>query len=389
MITITQFKDILISKSGGKPLGKVANFYSILWQAMMKVKKNVDIPSAMRTAQLTNPVYTDIKQYPLPADVSLNGICTLRPIIPNDVYYDFANVNQRQLGVEEKFNYTSRRYGVRNINGTQMLKIEDNTTSPTVISAGDTVTGVTAIGVTTNIALNYLQVKSGTSSVSFDVGIGTSNGIKGTLTTAVNLSTSKDILMWLYLPTATRFSAVTIKIGQSTAAYFTGTTAVDFFGNALVDGWNLVRIPVSSFTTGAGSPNWTSVTYWEVDIVGTYASVVAGFCIDSLVGQVGALYEIDYYSDYQFQSLAGTRIAKPTTDTDSIIIAGDEIDLFLDQFIEIMTIDLKQQGVQVDYQEYGGNKLQASYLDFKIKHPSMRQLMTTQYAVNPASRINY
>lgn len=390
MITVAQFKDILISKSGGKPLGKVANFYSILWQAMTKVKSKVDLPSAMRTAQLTNPVYTDITQYPLPADIALNGIVTLRPIKPDDTYYDFRNLNQRQLTVEQKFDYTSKRYGVRNINGVQTLKIVDQTTSPVVIQAGDISSNgaVTAVGATINVATEYLQVISGASSIGFDVGIGASNGIKDLTMAAVDLSAQKDILYWIFIPSLTNLSALTLKLGQSASAYYQGTTAVDFFGNPLAVGWNLIRIPKTSFTVGAGSPTWTGIVYFELDIIGTYVAGIAGFRFDSLVGQIGAIFEIDYYSDYQFQTLAGVRIIKPSLDSDYIIIAGDEIDLFTDQFIEIMTVDLKQQGVQVDYQEYGGNKLQANYDAFKMKHPSQRQLMTTTYGSSPQGRIN-
>jgi len=186
MVSITDFKDILISKSGGKPLGKVSNFYSILWQAMSKVKKNVDLPSAMRTVQLTNPVYTDVRMYPLPSDVSLNGIIALRPIVPNDSYYDFTNLNQRQFNNEVKFDYNSlsKLYGIRNINGVQYLLINDITTTPVLIQNCDSLTTmgtVALLGVSTDLAVDPLQKVTGANSFSFATGIGAANGIDGTL----------------------------------------------------------------------------------------------------------------------------------------------------------------------------------------------------------------
>lgn len=391
MILLSDFKDILISKSGGKPLSKVSNFYSIAWQAMNKMKKNVDLPSAMRTVQITNPVYSDVRMYPLPADLVLNGIVTLRPIVPNDTYYDFSNLNQRQFNVEEKFNPDGKRYGIRNIDGKQYLLINDVTTEAVTIQPCDSLTAngtVAALGVSSGVVLDTLQHISPSASFSFSNGVGSVNGMEGTLITAVDLSGQNDILAYVYLPTLTNVSGVQFSFGQDVSNYYSASTAVDFFGNALALGWNLVRLPKTSFSITAGAPTWTGVDYWRYEVIGTFAVATAGFRLDSLVANIGALYEIDYYSDYQFQSPAGARLYKPTSDTDYIVISGDELDLYTDQFIEIMTVDLKQQGVQVDYQQYGGNKLLASYLDFKMKFPSQRQLMTTQYGTNPRARVN-
>lgn len=358
---------------------------------MFKVKKNVDLPSSMRTVQLTNPVYSDLKMYPLPTDLTLNGIVNLRPITPDDSYYDFTNLNQRQFKVEEKFNNSSKRYAIRNINGVQYLLIHDTTTDPTIIQPFDSLTAngsIGAIGAVTAISVDGLQKVSGGASLTFSTGAGSSNGVSGTLLTALDLSTQNDIIAYVYLPTLSNVSGVTLRLGQSVGSYFQGTAATDFFGNAFVVGWNLVRIPKASFSVGAGAPTWTGVLYWGYEIVGTLVGIISGWRIDSLVANLGALFEIDYYGDNQFQDVTGTRIAKPSVDTDQIIISGDEIDIFTDQFIELMTVDLKQQGATIDFQEYGGNKLLASYENFKFKFPSQRQLMTTGYGSHPAGRVN-
>lgn len=394
MVSITDFKDILISKSGGKPLSKVSNFYSILWQAMSKVKKNCDLPSAMRTVQLTNPIYSDVRMYALPNDISLNGIVALRPIVPDDTYYDFTNLNQRQFNNEVKFDYNSisKLYGIRNINGVQYLLVNDITTTPVLIQSCESLTAmgtVALIGVSTTLALDPLQKVAGSNSFSFSSGIGSANGLEGTLLAAIDLSAQNDMLIWAYLPTVTNVTGLQLSLGQDSSNYFSGSVATDFFGNALKVGWNLIKVPKTSFSVTAGAPTWTGVDYWRYEVIGALAVATAGFRIDSFVGNLGELFEIDYYSDYQFVSAAGTRLVKPTQDTDLIIIGGDELDLFTDQLIEIMTVDLKQQGVTVDYQAYGGNKLLASYEAFKFKFPSQRQLVKTVYGTNPQGRINY
>lgn len=386
MISITNFKDILISKSGGKPLSKVSNFYSICYQAMIKVKAKVDLPSSMRTVQLTNPVYTAINNYPIPVDASLDAISMIRPITPDITYIDFTNINGRQLRTEQKFSTLRKLYALRNINGIQTLLINDVTTEPVVVHNCESVTAngtITAVGATTNVVANELQKVVGNASIGFDVGAGASNGLEDTGMTSVDLSEQNDILYFLYVPSITNLTGVRLSLGQSAGAYNQATVTTDFFGNALAQGWNLLRIAKTSFAVGAGVPTWTGVVYFKLEILGTYVTPVTGWALDSIVGQIGALYEIDYYSDYQFVDLSGARIIKPSADTDSILISGDEIDLFLDQFIELMAVDLKQQGVAVEYQVYGGTNLKIHYEEFKLRHPSERQLMTTQYASRP------
>jgi hypothetical protein len=386
MISIQNFKDILISKSGGKPLGKVANFYALCYQAMTAVKTKVDLPSSMRTAQLVNPVYSNVKMYPLPNDITLDGIINLRPIVADDSYLDFTHVNGRQFVVEDKFNFAKKRLGIRNINGVQYILISDTTTEPLLINPCDSLTSngtVTAIGATTNVAVDGLQKVSGGASISFSTGTGASNGLEGTLLTPVDLSGQNNLMAYVWVPSLVGFTGVKLSFGQDNGNYFSGSTATDFFGNAITVGWNLVSIPKTSFAIGAGSPTWTNVDYWRYEVLGTLTGTIANWRIDSIVGQVGALFEIDYYATNQFQDANGNRIEKPQADTDNIIISGDEIDLFTNQFIEIMTIDLKQQGSGADYQEYGGNKLILKYEEFKFKFPSLRQLKTTQYAGKP------
>lgn len=385
MLQISNFKDIILSKAGGKPLGKIPNFYSMLFQAMTELRSKTDIPSSIRTTQLTNPIYSDVDTYPLPIDVTLGGIINLRPITADDSFYDFNRLGQRQYKVEQKYN-VANRYATRNINGVQYLMLNNTTTSPTIINTCDSLTAngtVGLFGLATNLLSDSLQKVAGIASISFQANIGASNGIQITGMTAINASSLNDFLAYVYLPTLTNVTGVRLSYGQSASAYYTASIATDFFGNALSLGWNLIKIPKTSFGVGAGSPNWTSVTFLRAEILGTFATAVDGFRFDAFSVQSGSLYEIDYYSNYQFQSMAGTRLDKPTADTDYIIVTDDELSLFLGFFLEIMSVDLKQSGAVIDVQEYGGARLIEKTAEFKIKFPSQRQLPTTNYGYRP------
>jgi len=139
MLTISQFRDILTSKAGGKPLSKVPNFYSMLYQAMIAVKSNVDLPSSIRTQQLTTPIYSDVSYYVVPADLGTQAVLNLRPITPDDSYYDFSNFSQRQFTVENKFDNSSytKRYAIKYKDGVPYILISGAGTQPVVISVGE------------------------------------------------------------------------------------------------------------------------------------------------------------------------------------------------------------------------------------------------------------
>lgn len=391
MISITNFKDLILSKSGGKPVSKIPNFYSMLFEAMIELKSNVDLPSAIRTMSLPNPIYTDVDNYVLPSDIAINGIINVRPVDNTDLsYYDMTAIGQRQFKVEEKYRNSSSTvfnptYAPRFNNGIQSLLLAATTTPPLLINNCESLTvgGTWALfGVAQDLMLDTFIKAVGNASIGFSCGIGSSNGVQVSGMPVVDITNQNDLLLFVNLPTVTGVTGLRYSVGQNTSNYYSGTVTTDFFGNPLQAGQNLIRIPKLSLAVGAGAPTYL-ITFARLEVLGTFAAITTGFRVDNLVAQVGAMYEMDYYSDFQFVTAAGVRIVKPTIDTDNILLSNDEIKLFKNQFVEIAAVDLKQSGAAIDVAEYGGNKLLRQYEDFKFKYPSQRKLITTQYANRP------
>lgn len=389
MLTISSFKDILASKAGGKPISKIPNFYSMLYQAMIMVKGQVDLPSSIRTQQLVNPIYSDVDYYVVPADLGMMAIINLRPITPDGSYYDYSNFSQRQFTIENKFdtpNSFTRRYAIKYQDGTPYILISGIGEVPVVINNCESLTANGtwgALGVASNVELDTVQKYSGNGCISFKVNIGSAQGLQNSNMTAIDLTNEKDVFYAVYLPTITGVTGVRLGLGQSAGAYYTATSTVDFFGNTLHTGWNLISVPKTSFTAAIGSPTWTGVVFAQYEVLGTFAVGASGFKFDNLVANVGVLMEFDYYSDYSFASSSMAFKAIPTTDSDYIVMDGTELPLLINQFTEIMAVDLKQAGASVDYSAYGGKNLKDQYDQFKIDYPSQRQLMITKYSGRP------
>lgn len=389
MITVAQFKDILGSKTGGKPISKIPNFYSMLYQAMLMVKSQVDLPSSMRTQQLVNPIYSDVDYYVVPQDLGMMAIVNLRPITPDDSYYDYHNFSQRQFTIENKFDSASnftRRYAIKYQDGVPYILISGIGEVPFVINNCESLTANGtwgAYGVASAVALDTMQMYSGNASITFTVNAGGAQGLQNSNMTSVDLTEENDIFYAVYLPTTTGVTGVRLGIGQSTGAYYTATSTTDFFGNALHTGWNLISVAKSAFTAGVGSPTWSGVVFAQFEVLGTFATSTSGFRFDNLVANVGVLMEFDYYSDYSFASSSMAFKAMPTADSDYIVMDATELPLLINQMTEIMAVDLKQSGATVDYSAYGGKNLRDMYDQFKIDFPSQRQLMITKYANRP------
>jgi len=388
MIQISSFKSLVGNKLGGKPVSKMASFYSTLYEAMIKVKNNVDLPSSIRTTQLTNPVYNDISRYIVPNDLGMQGIINLRPIINDDSFYDYSNFSQRQFTVENKYSTGefTKRYAIRYQDGVPYLNISGTGTAPTVISDCESLTsnGTWGVyGVSSDIAADSLQVYAGSSSLGFTINTGGAQGIENSTLTSVDLSSENDIFFAVYIATLTGFTGVRLSLGQSTGAYYQGTATSDFFGNTIKVGWNLIKISRSSFSVGVGAPSWDGVTFARLEILGTFVASTSGFRLDNLVANVGVLMEIDYYSDFSFASSSMSFKDMPTDDSDYIVMDGTELPMLINQFIEIAALDLKQSGAGTDYNGYGGKVLKDMYDEFKIQYPSQRQLMITKYSNRP------
>lgn len=388
MITVANFKSFISNKSGGKPVSKIQDFYSMLYQAMIMVKGAVDLPSSIRTAQLVNPIYSDVDYYVVPDDLGMGGMINLRPIQPDDSFYDYQNFSQRQFTIENKFdnsNFT-KRYAIKYKNGVPYLLISGTGTDPLIISNCESLTdnGTWGVyGVATNIDIDETQTYAGNASIEFDVNVGGAQGIQNTTLTSVDLDDQDFIFFAVYLPSITEVTGVRLGIGQNTGQYWTATATTDFFGNALGIGWNLVSIAKDSFTAAVGSPVWDGIVFSRFEVLGTFTSEIVGVHFDNLVANVGAIVEIDYYSDYSFADSSMAFKQMPTSDSDYIVMDGTELPLLLNQFTEIMAADLKQSGATMDINVYGGVKLKDQYEQFRIDYPSQRQLMITKYSNRP------
>lgn len=123
----------------------------------------------------------------------------------------------------------------------------------------------------TNLTIDSNEFKQGTASFNFDLDVSQSANNRATIynddLNDVNLSSVEDIssfLMWIYVPDVTNFTSITLFVGSSSSAYWSGTVTTDVDGSAWSNGWNRVKIDWQDMTT-TGSPDEENVDYIRVD----------------------------------------------------------------------------------------------------------------------------
>lgn len=385
MITISELKDILVSKAGGKPLSKVSNFYALCYQAMYRLKGKVDLPSSLKSAELYNPIYTGVNRYILPQDVALGKIIGVRPIIEKntDIYFN-DRISGGQFNNELKYNYLDR-YTVLNKDGEQSILINKEISQPLVIHNCDDNTSngtFTTLTGAENLEINTLKVKSGDGSISFDL-TASDGGIENALLNSINISDYKDLLFYIDIPDVTNLDSVTFKIGNNSLQHKYSVVTKNFDNKSIQKGENLIKIRIKNLIefNNLLLTDLTNIRYISISLQmkPTFTSPIKEIIVDNIVAVTGALYKIDYYSIYQFKDVNGIWKKMPTIDSDYLMLTEDEIDLYTDFLTSLISIDIKQTGSANDISFYGGNELLLKISDFRRKNPSMIQHMRSTY----------
>jgi hypothetical protein len=375
--TIASIKSGLLSKTGGKRQSNIVNFYAMLSEVAQTMMSNVDLPSAKRIVPIIAPLYSDPTIYAMPSDFSTDGIISVRSTNPLLAPYAKSFVQSLQYESERMLGTTSILWR----DGVQYLQSDVIMEQPLVLDTGEGVFGINnwaTVGVSSNSRIDTSIKVQGNSSISFDVGIGTNNGVKATIIPK-DLTNYKKMPIWVLIPDATRVQSITIRFGQSNVNYYSKTVTTDFYGNSFSNGWNLLLPDITTGTT-VGVPTRTNVTYLQIDIIGTFTAQILGFKVDGVSAMQYDFMQVEYYSNCLFINTNGVRVIEPTSDSDKVLLTEKEYILFIRQFSEIAGVDLAPAVSTTGLQVYGTRSLEKMYERFQQMHPTSRQIRYTDYS---------
>ena len=396
-MSIQDVKNHLTAMLHGGSLSKVRSWDEACERAANIVLANLDPIETERTTPLARVIHDDLNNYPLPSDYK-----KIIDLYPQDdrTYLDSAGrvyIERFALRVPIK----NKELTIEGSEGSKFLRVNWKSEPPVTFHAMNSLTTggtITAVGSATGLRLQKLYKLSGSGSIEFDV-VATGDGIQSVNTTTLDLEDwdeLPDIIFPVYIGDKTNLTSITFIFGNDlTANYWTCVAqTVQADGTAFQNGWNWIRCPWSTATeTGTVDP--ATIDSWKITIQATGA--ISNVRVDNITFSLGRVFDIKYYSKYLFKNTAGTYLARPTSDDDTVIGDGDLNNIFLYELMKICAHQIEGEDSTFDInfanQNLYGNLSSPDpimrmglYSKYKNEYPSQSKKAVSSWSSGPRFR---
>jgi hypothetical protein len=374
----------------GTTLDQVTNPFDLFYESAEQVLLDIDPQETKVIAQI--PIFNSVYDYPCPSDLKGNGAIDIYPQV-NRQWQDYYSQQYNQDFDISKITALRDSFTVLFNSATKSLRINAPTlTAPTILNQASaignngtwTADGVVATGLTANNT-NY---QSAGGALQFNLTSGTgyiSNSTSGT-TDISSMLNQGSLFCYVYLPTGSQFSGVTLSWGSSSSNYYSVTATTNQMGNAFVNGWNLLQFPwLGATVTGAPVPS--KITYLKVSL--TTTATQTGVLVNNIFCGMPLLCNIEYYSKYLFRDgTTGAFKEVPTATSDIINLDTETYNVFLYQ----CGLQMAQQQQGVDALFYDANYFSSRYDQaierYKALYKSEKQFTQASYYSMPNTGYN-
>jgi hypothetical protein len=394
-MNVATLKDDLSGIIHGTTLNKVTNLDGLIVRAGRAVVADVDLQETKRITTIPNAIFDEVYLYQAPQD--LKRIIDIRPQVNRNWQDRFRHTYNATFDMLKAQVGSPSLVTVQWNSGIQNLLIKRDLPANVLLNGCDSLTenGTVSVNASaSDLMIDTLNKVSGSGSIRFNILAGLAGDeavmeIDGF--TAIDLTRDETVgtlFAWVYMPTGSDFTDVTLKFGNNSGADYWEITTNNAQGDvAFKDGWNLIAFPWETATV-TGAPDFTAVTWLSVGLTydGTAQTAVR---IDSIVSSLGALYEIEYYSGWIFRDATTNAFLETiTSDTNVLNLNTDSYNLLVNKCALLIAQQLGGSNAGFDttffVKEYADEK--ARYLQ---KYKS--EALTTQesYYNMPPKRQGY
>lgn len=278
-------------------------------------------------------LFDTVEEYPLPSDF-FDIVSLQRPDAPRNFLKTqpdaFYRTSGDILSIDSYKNEHCLLVKAKNIAASTVINsCEGVTDNGTWAAEGSTDA--------TNVATDSINEKVGSGAISFDVTVGGSGNdyaaIENSTMTQVDLTdfaSRGTVFCWVYIPSVTNLTSFTMRWGNDSSNYYSGTVTEQYSGFGFRVGWNRLGFAWAS-ATETGSVTDTAIDYvnFRVTYTSSYTSQV-GFLLDDI--RVCNPYRMDmvYYSTHFVVDSSGNTRADFATSSDATLLdeADDDVLLF-------------------------------------------------------------
>lgn len=322
----------------GTTLNQITNLYGLYNRAARQLLLDCDPQETKREVALTNNVYGEVYNYALPTDLKGNKIVDIRQQVErmpmDNPIQQYSKDFDLYKGIA-----TYQNFNINFNTAVKTLRLDIPQINPgTVINQADSVAGngTWAVGGSaTNLTADSVNFISPSASLKFNLSAGAnpSTGyLENSTMSEVDLTNYLNQganFWWSYLPTASNFTNMKLRLGSDSTNYYEWTVTTDFSANTWANGWNQ-QGPLWLGATVVGSPDITSITYAR--ITWTYdGTAQTGVRFNQLESKLGSIFNIVYYSKYLFRdATTGAFQETVTADTNLVNLDTESYNLLVD-----------------------------------------------------------
>lgn len=372
-ITTSEFKTLVEGHLGGTNTARLKDYDTTLKMAMRMVLSKVDPKELITVTPLPSLVYDKVNDYALPSDVSHKGII--------DIKRQGVDLRSRNYGFHRgvvdfdmERGRSTGNFNIKYNRGIKSIRLSEPLREPLVVHNAD---GYNTNGTwegdgsaVSGIATDSILYFAGIGSVRFNLSSTGSAYLEIDDMSSVNLSSIEDIgslFMLLYWPGAgSTLTSVDLRWGNNSSNYWNKTITAPHNESAFAQYLNILRFDWDS-ATEVGSPSSSTINYLRITL--TYTGAQNGVRFDNILGQLGASYELTYYSNYGFRTSAGVWTDTPSADG-YINLEGDAIQLLLFQFMDLVQYEITRTNNKVVNKPLYGKELKDMYEEYAMNYPS-------------------
>lgn len=363
--TVSDLKNDLTGVLHGTTLNQVVGLDLLINRSARKVLSDCDPIEMVRIVPVTGPLFTGVFDYTCPDDLKGDRIIDIRPQIKRTVADRFFQTYNEPFDLT-KLQLTGQagEVTIQYNTAVKSLRIVKNVLQGLLVNTASTISdeGTWAVGGNaTNLSVDTLNYVYGSGALRFDVIAGANPStayLENSTQTAVDLTRDWEEgseFLYFYFPVASQVISCNLRWGSSPTDYWTQTVTTSQNSTAFQNGWNLLQFPWNGATI-VGSPDKTSITYLRATV--TYDGTVNyNYRLNDIVSQLGAIYEIEYYSKFMFRdSSTGVFQENVTDDSNIINLDTDSYNILFNQVAFLVA-----QQVQTSNSPYDASFFQKEY----------------------------
>ncbi len=344
----------------------------------------LDFRSARRRTVLSPNLYNGIFDYTCPSDLAQSKIIDI-PAQAKRQDGEFFLVPTTEFELKRQKGMVA----IKDYNGSRILQIssqvDDNellaSELDSLTSGSSSGSSWSLFGDAETLTADTDDYIKGNGAIKWNISSagGTTAGIQHSSINSLDMTEyfggTSSFFVWAKITSITNLTNYILRFGTDSSNYYSKTVTTQADGTAFVNGWNLLKFDVSSYST-TGTPTNTDIKYFVIYMTKTAGKISeTDYKFDWLVLKRGVIHNIEYYSKYGWQSSAGAYKENSTEDLDLLVADSDEYQMIIKKSIALASKEVKEyDAAQLAESEF--RNLARAYV---MRNPSEAKIFTSEY----------